>query len=497
MKKFIGTLLSISMLLMMLAGLSVSVSAAESAVWDGTTATAFAGGHGTAEDPYQIANGAQLALMRDWVNNGSASDAYFKLIDDITLNADINNPTNVSTPIGVGRAFTGTFDGNGKTISGLYINYDGADGAGMFAVVKGGTIKNFALVNSYIESTATTNACPETGGLIAFLNGTGTTIDSVYIHATVKGFKGNVGGFVGIAGGSSNETVIRNCAFEGSVYSPSVYIGGIVGCGNNCDMLIVNCLNLGSITGSDYNSGIIGSNMDKCTVRNCINLNENVLYGIATSTKDTNPIKIEDCWYMGEIAGMTSFIAATNVNKIENKDAFIGTEATICPEGFSKRDGDVIIPTTLLEFAPRYLRNVTVTWKNGDDVLATEEYALGATPSYKGETPTKAEDDKYTYSFSGWYPEVAPLTADAIFEAQFFRTEKPTVDTGTDTTDTTDTANTDTGVVSTDTKTETAENSETTPADDDGCGSVIGGGAVILVAVMGSAAMFVAKRKED
>ena len=117
--------------------------------------------------------------------------------------------------------------------------------------------------------------------------------------------------------------------------------------------------------------------------------------------------------------------------------------------------------------------------------------------AYKGETPTKAEDDKYTYTFGGWYPEVAPLTADAVFEAEFFRSEKPTTDTETSAAD--DTTAADDTQATTDTKAETSAtvNSETTPTGESGCGSVVGGGAIMLVAVMGGAAVIARKRKED
>ena len=63
--------------------------------------------------------------------------------------------------------------------------------------------------------------------------------------------------------------------------------------------------------------------------------------------------------------------------------------------------------------------DVTVTWKNGDDVIKTEKIAYGGTPSYTGETPAKAEDDLYTYSFSGWSPEVGAITGDTEYSACF------------------------------------------------------------------------------
>ena len=55
----------------------------------------------------------------------------------------------------------------------------------------------------------------------------------------------------------------------------------------------------------------------------------------------------------------------------------------------------------------------TVTWKNGETVLKTETLLYGATPKYEGETPTKAADAQYTYTFSGWVDsEGNALTAD-------------------------------------------------------------------------------------
>jgi len=58
-------------------------------------------------------------------------------------------------------------------------------------------------------------------------------------------------------------------------------------------------------------------------------------------------------------------------------------------------------------------------------VLQSESLEYGTTPSYKGTTPVKAEDDKYTYEFSGWSPEVASVTGNATYKAVFTSTAKP------------------------------------------------------------------------
>lgn len=65
---------------------------------------------------------------------------------------------------------------------------------------------------------------------------------------------------------------------------------------------------------------------------------------------------------------------------------------------------------------PKY----TVTWKNGDDVLETDtDVAEDTTPTYDGETPTKAADGDHMYVFSGWTPELAPVTEDVTYTATF------------------------------------------------------------------------------
>ena len=65
---------------------------------------------------------------------------------------------------------------------------------------------------------------------------------------------------------------------------------------------------------------------------------------------------------------------------------------------------------------PKY----TVTWKNGDDVLETDtDVAEGTTPTYDGATPTKAADGDLMYVFSGWDPELAPVTEDVTYTATF------------------------------------------------------------------------------
>lgn len=77
--------------------------------------------------------------------------------------------------------------------------------------------------------------------------------------------------------------------------------------------------------------------------------------------------------------------------------------------------GEVTPPTP----EPTYY---TITWKNGDAVLATDQVEEGQTPSYTGETPVKAATAEYTYSFVGWTPTIVNATVDATYMAQFSQT---------------------------------------------------------------------------
>lgn len=66
------------------------------------------------------------------------------------------------------------------------------------------------------------------------------------------------------------------------------------------------------------------------------------------------------------------------------------------------------------------LKKFTVTWKNGDTVLETDEdVPYGTTPAYDGETPSKASDDNHAYIFNGWSPEISAVTGNATYTAQF------------------------------------------------------------------------------
>ena len=82
--------------------------------------------------------------------------------------------------------------------------------------------------------------------------------------------------------------------------------------------------------------------------------------------------------------------------------------------------GDIEVNAT---FIPTY----EIKFVNSDGtVLQSSSVPYGNTPDYTGTTPTKVEDEQYTYSFSGWTPTIVPVTGDATYTAVFTETAKPT-----------------------------------------------------------------------
>ena len=131
------------------------------AVWNGSVATAFAGGSGTASDPYRIENGEQLAFLAKQVNAGTTFVGKY-----LTLTADIDLGGLAWTPIGNGnRSFEGYFDGGNKTVSRLCVTsahryQSGSEVrgvAGLFGSCRNATLCNLKLVNASVTVAKSTS----------------------------------------------------------------------------------------------------------------------------------------------------------------------------------------------------------------------------------------------------------------------------------------------------------------------------------------------------
>lgn len=147
------------------------VNAFSAEVWDGSVATSFAGGTGTQDDPYQIANASQLAYMTTFMMQGDrygdgnvTKGKYFVLTDDIIINDDTINYPNKWSSIGFDNnnslyVFSGYFDGQGHRIIGFTSWNTGNNvteaqfcNCGLFASVSYAKIRNVKMTSVYAKS---------------------------------------------------------------------------------------------------------------------------------------------------------------------------------------------------------------------------------------------------------------------------------------------------------------------------------------------------------
>lgn len=209
--------------------LGISLYAADA--WDGTVDTDWYAnaedGTGTADKPYEISTAAQLAGLAKLVN-GTAKDSdekpiptvtfsgkFIKLTADVLLNelnedgmpraAEGQAEAYKWTPIGnsAQKKFQGTFDGDGYTVSGVYIKADKANFQGLFGFSTG-TVKNL-IVTGNITATNAMNI----GGVVG-INNNGNVINCGFYGGINKtSNKANCGGVVG-GGKAAN---VKNCWF--------------------------------------------------------------------------------------------------------------------------------------------------------------------------------------------------------------------------------------------------------------------------------------------
>ena len=201
-------------------------------------------GSGTESDPYLILNPIQLNQIRNFQN---MFGVYFKLMADIDL-ADFledEDPMQGWLPI---SSFRGVLDGNGKTITGLWVNRPNDNNIGLFANISGTTIKNLNLVDCSI------NGKDKVGALTGYASG------SHILNCSIKGrINGNtnVGGCVGCA----NEIEISEVICSAKIDAKED-VGGIIGkmIENGYENNIISGCYLidGELTGINYVGGICG-----------------------------------------------------------------------------------------------------------------------------------------------------------------------------------------------------------------------------------------------
>lgn len=247
--------------------------------WAATNVTTSrpAQGDGSSSNPFQISNAKELAWFRDWVNgtytvSGSESatthlNACAKLTADIDLKdfcyaADASqNLEELSwVPIGknIERNYKGTFDGNNKTITNLYINAT-QKFMGLFGCTDQSTIKN--LTFEYANVTNTQDII----GILVGYAGNGSTLQNIKISETCQ-IRGNyTGGIAGILDGNA-----YNCVNYATVQGKEK-VGGLFGSYQKTGNSITACANYGNVTATSQRVGGLVGDFSGGTIQDCAN----------------------------------------------------------------------------------------------------------------------------------------------------------------------------------------------------------------------------------
>jgi hypothetical protein len=273
-------------------------------------ASAFAGGDGSVGNPFQISNVTELQNM------SSNLSAHYVLINDIDASSTttwnwngtiykgfipIANDTDPGTDGFQGTNFTGSFDGRGFNITGLFINNTPDEYIGLFGRINASAvIKNVNMINY------TFFGDQYVGGIIGFNNG--GTVTNCYTSGIIN-VPGDyysdthyLGGLIGY-----NLGPVSNCTTRGDINNTGEYAGGLIG---ENDATVTNCTSYvnvtGEIYGGGYKAGLIGYNIYGA-ITNCTAYG-NILgcYDLGGLLGDSwGPVK--NCTAYGNVTGSLQF----------------------------------------------------------------------------------------------------------------------------------------------------------------------------------------------
>lgn len=305
------TLIMLLTSILCIALLPAIAHAATPDVWDGSTASSLTGGGKSEDDPYLISTGAELKLLADNSRAAGLGSCYVKLTNDIVLNdgtfdksgaftkrgATTTSQPNEWLPMGVASWH---IDGDGHSISGMYIKCNEEKVGLISQIENGGFIRNLTIKDSYVTSSqapksykgnigvfigrshgtsfsncvgenniAVTDNCYLTGGIVGWAFG-GDSFNGVHTSGSIQGS----GALAGIAGRAVGAT-FKNCWNEMDIDNantdqPIKQSGGLAAMADNSEFY--NCVNLGYLHGGCRIGGIAGEAPGK--MKNCYTISD-------------------------------------------------------------------------------------------------------------------------------------------------------------------------------------------------------------------------------
>lgn len=344
-------------------------------------------GDGKVGNPYIITKAEELKWFRDEVNRGKYSICA-KISDEVDV-IDMSTVCHVEDksqnleekswePIGntYNNSYEGTFDGNYKTITNLYINAN-QKYMGLFGCTYEGTIKNLTFEYANVTNTGVftgilvgyantstlqnikiSNTCQMKGGEDYTGGIAGKLLDgnayNCVNYATVQGIE-DVGGLFGFFAGTGNS--ITACANYGKVTASSQIAGGLVG--DFYSGTIQDCANYGDVKGTERVAGMAGF-VDKGKIQNVFS------YGCISATNSTQEVGMAFGYSnLGATEGMVAYYSGAKLNAN-------GQEKTVKAFGYSKLSED-----NATGFTEAQLRSGEVAWLlNGSTSAPTEGSTL-------------------------------------------------------------------------------------------------------------------------
>ncbi|HEY9165328.1 MAG TPA: LamG-like jellyroll fold domain-containing protein [Candidatus Kryptonia bacterium] len=239
-----------------------------------------------------------------WITQNSSSwSSSFVQTANIDASSDTSwDSSQGFTPIGNGTTnFTGTYDGGGHTITGLYINRSSTYDVGMFGYATSATIENIGLVNVNITGHVAV------GGLVG--DNTYGTVTNCYSSGSVTGshfYDGsNYGSYVGgLIGGGGYDHVSQS--YSSASANGQIYVAGFIGY-IDVGSVIENSYSTGSVSCQYTHYGGFAGSMVSCTVTNCYATgNVSGPYGSVYAggfVGDITSVTLTDCYSIGSVSG--------------------------------------------------------------------------------------------------------------------------------------------------------------------------------------------------
>ena len=266
-------------------------------------------GDGSKDAVYEISNAGQLYWFAGLVN-GTLSGETQNASANAVLTADIVVNKNVLksdgtvnegtfkewTPIGnsYNGSYTGIFEGQNHTISGLYFKQENTEEVGFFGYNRG-KISNVGILDSYFCGFS------QVGGVCGYNS---STITNCYNKGVVDGTADRASSFGGVCG--CNLGILTNC-YNTGIVKGQLFVGGVSG---NNGKMITNCYNTGIVKGHEWVGGVSGENSG--TIINCNNEGkvsgtEYYVGGVSGENKKT----ITNCYNTGIVSGQ-SYVGGVN-----------------------------------------------------------------------------------------------------------------------------------------------------------------------------------------